>query len=61
MLNTSDELPTFWDWFNDILGQTAGAFSCGALGDGYYRFIQIPDPEDTDTLNRVLSLELEEV
>lgn len=61
MLRVADELPTFWAWFNDVLGQTAGAFTCSALGSNYYRFISIPDPEDTDTTYRVLTLELEEV
>jgi len=55
------ELAAFWTWFNDDLGQTAGAFSCDALGSNNYRFVSIPEPQDTDTNNRVLSLEVEEV
>lgn len=58
---TAEELPIFWAWYNDILGQNAGAFSCEALGDKYYRFTETPEPEDTDTQYRVLTLNIEEV
>lgn len=61
MLRVEDELPLFWSWFNDELGQTAGAFKCEALGDKYYRFTSVPSPSDTDTVYRVLNLEIEEV
>lgn len=61
MLNLDTELNAFWTWFNDTLGQTAGAFLCAALGSGRYRFTSIPEPDDTDQANRVLSLEFEEV
>lgn len=60
-LKIADELPLFWAWFNDTLGQTAGAFTCSALGSSYYRFTNTPEPEDTDTTTRVLNIELEEV
>lgn len=60
-LRIKDELPLFWTWFNDTLGQTAGAFSCAALGNGLYRFTAIPEPANTDLKYRVLTLELEEV
>lgn len=58
---TKTELATFWTWFNDTLGQTAGAFTCSGLGQGTYRFMSVPSPEDTDQTGRVLSMEIEEV
>lgn len=61
MLKIDSELSNFWAWFNDILGQTAGAFTCDALGEGYYRFREVPSPDDTDQANRVLNLSIEEV
>lgn len=61
MLKVDTELKDFWDWFNNDLGQTAGAFTCSALGNKYYRFVSVPQPDDTDTVYRVLSLEIEEV
>lgn len=61
MFTVDTELPLFWAWFNDVLGQTAGAFTCSALGNKYYRFTSIPSPEDTNRNYRVLNLELEEV
>lgn len=61
MLDVKSELPTFWAWFNDVLGQSANVFSCEALGESYYRFISVPEPDDTDTVTRTLNLELEEI
>jgi len=58
---TKTELALFWTWFNDVLGQNANAFSCKSLGNSVYRFVSIPEPEDTDQQNRVLSMEIEEV
>ena len=58
---TKEELALFWTWYNDVLGQNAGAFQCPALGDGVYRFASVPSPEDTDQKSRVLSMEIEEV
>lgn len=58
---THEKLALFWTWFNDTLGQNANAFTCSALGSGTYRFVSIPDPEDTDQQTRVLSMEIEEV
>lgn len=60
-LTVGTELNAFWDWFNNDLGQTAGAFTCSALGNKYYRFNSVPEPEDTDTTYRTLSLDIEEV
>lgn len=58
---TKEELANFWEWFNDELGGLSGVFSCAALGQGYYRFAEIPDPQDTNQLYRVLSMNIEEV
>ncbi len=58
---TKAELALFWTWYNDVLGQNANAFTCTALGNNVYRFVSIPDPEDTDQTTRVLSMEIEEV
>ena len=58
---THSELALFWTWFNDVLGQTAGYFTCSGLGNGVYRFSDIPSPEDTDQTTRVLSMNIEEV
>ena len=55
------ELTSFWSWFNDTLGQTANAFYCSAIGNGIYKFISIPEPEDTKQTTRVLSMEIQEV
>ena len=55
------ELSLFWTWFNDVLGQKANAFTCPDLGNGIYRFVSIPNPEDTNQQHRVLSMEIEEV
>lgn len=55
------EQDIFWNWFNDDLGQTAGAFICPALGDKYYKFTSIPEPEDTNQRFRVLKLEIKEI
>ena len=58
---TKTELGYFWTWFNDTIGQKAGAFPCAGLGNGVYRFKSIPSPEDTNQTTRVLSMEIEEV
>lgn len=58
---TKAELNIFWMWFNDVIGQCSGAWSCPALGDGLFRFTSIPDPQDTEQMSRTLSLEIEEV
>ena len=58
---THAELALFWTWFNDTLGQNANAFTCSALGDSVYKFISVPEPQDTDQRTRVLAMEIEEV
>lgn len=55
------ELASFWTWFNDVLGQNANAFTCTGLGNGVYRFVSVPSPDDTNQKSRVLSMEIEEV
>lgn len=50
----------FWNWFNDTLGQTAGYFYCAALGTKLYKFISVPEPQDTNQTHRELSMEIEE-
>lgn len=58
---TKTELNAFYSWYNDVLGQDSGAFTCAALGNKYYRFTDIPDPQDTDQKTKVLALSIEEV
>lgn len=58
---TKEETKTFWYWFNNILGQTAGCFTCPAIGSNKYRFLSIPEPQDTDQTMTYLSLDIEEV
>lgn len=58
---TKTQLADFWTWFNDILGQNANAFTCSAIGNGTYRFVSIPSPDDTNQTSRVLTMEIEEV
>ena len=58
---TKQELADFWQWFNDDLCGCAGAFTCGALGKGYYRFAEVPEPQDTNQQFRVLSMNIEEI
>lgn len=60
-LDKPEELSAFWDWYNDTLGQTAGAFTCSALGDKQYRFTDTPSPSDTNQKYRILDLSIEEV
>lgn len=55
------ELAIFWTWYNDSLGGLAGCFQCSALGNGVYRFSDIPEPQDTNQQFRVLSMNIEEV
>ena len=58
---TKAKLALFWTWFNDTLGQNANSFTCSALGSGTYRFVSVPQPEDTDQTKRTLAMEIEEV
>ena len=58
---TKAQLALFWAWFNDQLGQNANAFTCPAIGNGIYRFVSIPSPDDTNQTKRILSMEIEEV
>lgn len=58
---TKIQLADFWTWFNDTLGQNANAFTCSAIGNGTYRFVSIPSPDDTNQTSRVLTMEIEEV
>lgn len=55
------ELEAFWAWFNDELGGLSGVFTCPILGSRYYRFAEIPEPQDTNQKFRVLSMTIEEV
>lgn len=63
LLLNKTELSAFWEWFNNSLGQTSGAFFCSALGkeNQLYRFTSVPDPQDTDTVYTTLNLELQEI
>lgn len=64
LLLTKDELSFFWDWFNNLLGQTAGAFYCSDLGFGsnqLFRFNSIPEQADTDQVYKTINLEIEQV
>jgi hypothetical protein len=58
---TKQKLALFWSWFNNQLGQNANAFTCPAIGNGTYRFVSVPSPDDTNQTKRVLSMEIEEV
>lgn len=60
-LRSRTEEETFWEWYNNALGGTAGVFTCGALGSGYFRFSSIPMPADTDQIGRVLTMQVEDV
>lgn len=69
-LKRKTELKAFWKWYNDTLGGTAGAFRSVALDKAqglssdevrYYRFSELPEPQDTNQLYRVISLQIEEV
>ncbi|WP_294429903.1 hypothetical protein [uncultured Treponema sp.] len=57
---SKEELSSFWTWYNDELGGLSGVFSCTALGTKNYRFAEIPEPQDTNQLFRVLSMNIEE-
>lgn len=57
---SKEELSTFWTWFNDELGGTAGVFTCPSLGNRHYRFVEIPEPQNTNQQFRVLSMTIEE-
>lgn len=58
---TPTELNNFWTWYNDVLGQNANAFTCSAIGTGVYKFTDIPEPEETNNANTILSCNIEEV
>lgn len=54
------EYEQFWNWFTVSLGGCAGAFTCSALGNGYYRFSSTPKTTETQTTAR-LDFEIEEL
>ncbi|MBO6300847.1 MAG: hypothetical protein J6N15_00220 [Ruminiclostridium sp.] len=54
------ELARFWKWFNDELGGVSGTFKCAALGDKSYRFVEVPEPQDTGRTWRTLAMSIEE-
>ena len=56
------EQTTFWNWFNNDLGQFSNAFKLSAIKqDAVFKFAEIPTPEDTDTQKRVLTFNIKEV
>lgn len=57
---TKEEEAGFWEWF-EAIGTTVGAFSCEALGNGYFRFVSIPSPDGTDQKWTILNMEIEQV
>lgn len=57
---SKEEEALFWEWFEEI-GTILGAFSCSALGTGYFRFVSIPSPQDTDQTHTTLELEIEDL
>jgi len=59
---TKSEQNSFWAWFNNTLCQTSGLFYCAALGSEQqlYRFVSIPEQEDTNQLKNEFSMEIEE-
>lgn len=59
LILTKDEEQIFWEWFNDF--SLVGAFECAALGSGYYRFVSVPSPDDTDQQFTKLNFEIEQV
>lgn len=64
LLLTAEELSSFWSWFNNTLGQMAGAFYCADLGGSstqLYRFLSVPELEGTDQVWKSINLEIEEV
>lgn len=57
---TKAEETLFWQWYNDI-GGDVGAFTCDALGTGYWLFSEMPEPVETTQTHVVLSMTIEEV
>ncbi len=53
------EYDAFWAWYTDVLGGTAGVFTCPALGSGFYRFKSAPS-ESAGLLQRKIEMEIEE-
>lgn len=53
------EYSAFWTWYTDVLGGTAGAFTCPALGSGFFRFKSAPS-ESAGLLRRTIEMEIEE-
>lgn len=60
LLLTKEETAEFWEWFEEM-GTTTGAFTCTALGSGYFRFVSIPSPQDTDQMYTTLDMEIEDI
>lgn len=56
----SGEYKEFLNWFTDTLGGLSNAFTCSALGSGYYRFKSTPT-FSVGQLFKEASLEIEEV
>lgn len=54
------EYNAFWTWYTDVLGGTAGVFTCPALGSGFFRFKSAPS-ESTGLLQRKIEMEIEEI
>ena len=46
--------------YNDVLGGTAGVFTCPALGRGFFRFKSAPS-ESAGLLQRKIEMEIEEI
>lgn len=60
LMMTKEEEADFWAWF-EAMGTTLGAFSCSALGVGYFRFVSVPTPQDTDQTHTTLEMEIEDL
>lgn len=54
------EYNAFWTWYTDVLGGTAGVFTCPALGSGFFRFKSAPS-ESAGLLQRKIEMEIEEI
>lgn len=50
----------FWSWYN-TMGQTAGKFTCSALGTSTYRFTEKPENAESTQTRVELQLKIEEV
>ena len=57
---TKAEEDIFWIWV-DQMGACLGAWQCSDLGAGYFRFVSVPSPDDTDQKYTVLNMEIEQV